>query len=117
MPVPKKYIHDRTVLLLLSFNAFLTIITSLLITLRLGPGRGGSYIIEYRSNLGLNEFKGGSTADIMSFVAYVVFIFAFHTFLSARVYHIRRHLAIAILGMGLLLLTVALIVSNALLML
>lgn len=117
MPVPKKYIHDRSVLLLLSFNTFLAVITSLLIMLRLDPGKGGDYIVEYRSNLGLNEFVPGSGIDIISFIAYSVFILAFHAYLSIRVYHIRRHLSIVILGMGVLLLTLTLIVSNALLLL
>lgn len=116
MPVPKKYLQDRTILLLLSFNAFLAVITSLLIVLRLDPGRAGSYFIEYRSNLGLDDFKPGSTVDMMSFIVFAVFILAFHVFLSYRVYHVRRHLAITILGMSMLLLTLALIVSNVLLM-
>lgn len=117
MPVPQKYIHDRIVLILLSLNAALTVLACLLIVLRLDPGRGGDYIVEYRSNLGLNEFVPGSTIDIVSFMIYAVFVLVFHTYLSVRVYHIRRHLSLVILGMGTLLLTLSLIVSNSLLLL
>lgn len=114
-PVPKKFIHDRVVLLLLSVNMFLTMLGSLLILLRLEPGRGAGYIVQYRSNLGLDAFKSGSARDLMGFMVFAIFVFVFHTVLSAKAYHHRRHFAVAVLGLGLLLLVLSLIVSNALL--
>jgi hypothetical protein len=117
MSVPKKYLHDRTILLLLSVNTFLAVLSSLLILLRLDPGRGTGYIVQYRSNLGLNEFKSGPSSVLLSFIVFSMLVLVFHVFLSARVYHIRRHFSVVVLGMGLLLLTLSLIVSNALLIL
>jgi len=117
MPVPQKYIHDRTVLLLLSINAFLSVLVSLLILLRLDLGRGTGYIVQYRSNLGLNSFKSGPSTAITSFILFSLVVMVFHTVLSMRVYHLRRHFSIIILGLGTLLLLLALIVSNALLIL
>ncbi len=117
MPVPKKFIHDRTVLLLISVNTFLAILGSILILLRLEPGRGSGYIAQYRPNLGVDTFKSGSASDLLSFIAFAVFVLIFHTALSAKAYHHRRHFAIAVLGLGLLLLVLSLVVSNALLVL
>lgn len=114
-PVPKKFIHDRTVLLLLSTNTFLALLGSVLILFRLDPGRGGGYIVQYRSNLGLNTFRSGTSSTLISFIVFAMFVLVFHTVLSARAYHHRRHFAIAVLGLGLLLLLLSLIVSNALL--
>lgn len=115
MPVPKKFLHDRTILLLLSVNAFLTVLCGLLIVLNLEPEQGANYIVQYRSNLGFDEYKLGTSSGITGFILFSVFVLVFHTFLSKRVYHLRRHFSIAILGLGLLLHVLALIVSNELL--
>lgn len=117
MHVPKKYFHDRLVLLLLSVNTFLALLGSVLILLRLDSGRSQSYIVQYRANLGLSAYKVGDATTFISFIIFAAVVLVFHTLLSMRVYHVRRQVAITVLGMGLLLLTLALIVSNALLIL
>ncbi|MDZ7744354.1 MAG: hypothetical protein U5K77_01170 [Candidatus Saccharibacteria bacterium] len=110
----KKYFHDRLILLLLSVNIFLALLTIVLVLLRLDFASSGQ-IIQYRSNLGLNAFKTGSVIGIMSFMVFSTFVAAFHSYLSYRAYHIRRHFALVVLGLGTLLLILSLIVSNALL--
>lgn len=117
MPVSKKFIHDRLVLLLITANTFLTIITTILILLRLDPSRSTGYFVQYRSNLGLNGYKSGPTSGIISFIVFSVLVLIFHIFLSKRLYSHRRHFAIVVLGFGTLLLILSLIVSNALLLL
>jgi len=117
MHVPKKYFHDRIVLMLLSSNIFLTILTSLLVLLRLDAGREGGYTVEYRSNLGLSAFKIGGAITIISFIVFSAMILIAHTVLSMRAYEIRRNFAVSIMAMGTLLLLLSLIVSNALLVL
>jgi len=104
-------------LLLLSSNAFLALLTSILILLRLDTGRPDGYIVQYRANLGLSAFKSGGASVFLSFIVFSAFALAFHAVLSMRVYPVRRHFAVAILGLGLLLLILSLIVSNALLVL
>jgi hypothetical protein len=54
---------------------------------------------------------------MLSFVAFAGLVLAIHTFLSMKAYRIHRQLAITILSLGVLLLTLAIIVSNALLVL
>lgn len=115
MQIPKKYFHDRIVLLLLSINASFALFGSILILLRLDSGRSEGYIVQYRANLGLDAFKTGGVTEILSFIAFFATVVVLHTALSIRVYHIRRHLSTAVLAMGVLLLAVGIIVSNALL--
>jgi hypothetical protein len=113
----KKYFHDHLVLLLLSVNAFLAIAGSIFILLRLSTSHGTGYIVQYRASLGINAFKTGRVIDLLSFVAFAVVVLTTHTVLSMRAYNIHRQLAIAILSLGILLLVLTIIISNALLVL
>jgi hypothetical protein len=117
MAASKKYFHDHLVLLLLSVNAFLAVAGSIFILLRLSTSHGTGYIVQYRASLGINAFKTGSVIDLISFIAFALLVLAIHTALSLRAYKIHRQLAVAILGMGILLLILTVIVSNALLVL
>lgn len=118
MPVPKKYLHDRLVLLLVSVNTFLAFLCATLVLLRLGSGQSaGAYIVQYRSNLGISAFKTGSVAALLSFMLFAVAICVINVFLSIRAYRLRRELSVTVLSLGALLLLLALIVSNALLVL
>jgi hypothetical protein len=115
MQIPKKYFQDRLVLLCLSVSTFLAFFGSILILLRLDSGRSDGYIVQYRANLGLDAFKSGGASALLSFIIFSILVLALHTILSMKVYHARRHFATAILGLGILLLAVSIIVSNALL--
>lgn len=115
MATPKKYFHDRLVLLLLSINAFLAIVGSIIILLKISDP-SATYAVQYRARLGLNAFSSGSSAEIMSFIAFALLVFGLHFYLSRKIYPIRRHFSIAFLALGTLLLTLSIIVSNALLL-
>ena len=120
MSTPKKYFHDHLVLLLLSINAFLAIAGSIFILVRLSTSHGNGYIVACRdcSNpVALNKFANGSVIDLLSFVGFALIVLVIHTVLSMRVYHIHRQLNVAILSLGILLLLLTVIVSNALLVL
>lgn len=115
MTIPKKYLHDHLVLLLLSVNVFLTILNTLFVLVRLSNSHGNGYIVQYRASVGINDFKTGSVVGLLSFIAFAWLVLVVHTVLSLRAYRIHRQLAIAILSLGLLLLVLSVIVSNALL--
>ncbi len=117
MANPKKYFHDHFVLLLLSINAFLAIAGSIFILLRLSTSHGTGYIVQYRASLGINAFKTGAVIDLLSFIAFALLILVIHFLLSQKAYAIHRQLAIAILSLGILLLALTIIISNALLVL
>jgi hypothetical protein len=116
MLLPKKYLRDRVILLLLSFNAFLAVLTIILILFRIGAAEG-SFISQYRATSGVNVFKPGSILDILSFGVFAGVVFVINFVLSARTYRIHRQLAVVILAVGALLLIFGIIVSNALLVL
>lgn len=118
MPLPKKYLHDKLVLLLLSANIFLAFLCIVLVLLRLNFGQGSEgYIVEYRSNLGISAFRVGGIAGLLNFVGFAAILVIANIALSIRTYRIRRELSLAILAAGLLLLILAGIVSNALMVL
>jgi hypothetical protein len=118
MPLPKSYLHDKLILLLLSANIFLAFLCVVLIFLRLNFGQGAEgYIIEYRANLGISAFRIGSISGLLSFAAFAVMLVVINIGLSIRAYRIRRELSLAVLTTGVLLLILAIVVSNALIVL
>lgn len=117
MAIEKKYFHDKVVLLLLSLNGFLTILTSVMILLRLGSSNPNYHIVQYRADLGLSAFKNGTSTSIDAFIVFVWLIFIVNTILSFRTYNIKRDYSVIVLGFGLLLVVLSIIVSNALLIL
>lgn len=117
MATPKKYFQDHLVLLLLSTNAFLAFSTVILVLVRLSAGHGSSYIVQYRASLGINAFKTGGISDIFGFILFAFLVLGIHTVLSMRTYPVNRHLSLVILSVGILLLLLTMIISNALLVL
>ncbi len=117
MAISKKYLHDHIVLLLLSTNVILALLTVILMVVRLSTSHGNGYIVQFRSTLGINDFKTGSLIDLLSFLVFALLIVGAHTMLSMRAYRIHRQVAIAILSLGTLLLILGLVISNALLVL
>lgn len=104
-------------MLLLSATIFLAIALSLFVLLRLGSNHSNGYIVQYRPNLGLDAFKTGNIVGLLSFVGFAILVPVVHTLLSLRTYAIHRQLAIVIMASAILLLILAIIVSNALLVL
>ncbi|HWT56184.1 MAG TPA: hypothetical protein VN031_04130 [Candidatus Microsaccharimonas sp.] len=117
MTTTAKYFRDRVIMLLFSTLVFLALALSLFVLLRLSSNHGNGYIVQYRSNLGLDAFKTGNIVGLLSFVGFAVLTAVIHILLSLRTYAIHRQLAIVILSLGVLLLVLAIIVSNALLVL
>ncbi len=118
MSTPTHFIQDRTALLLLSLNAFLTLVASVLIGLKLHATKGtASYIISYRASLGIDGYMQGTIWDIASFIVAAILIFTLGVVLAQRVYVIKRELSLAVLALTVPLLALLIIVSNALLVL
>lgn len=116
MTIPKQYLRDRFLLLLNSINVFLALLLTVLTLLRLDASHS-SYIVQYRANVTVDAFKSGSSSELYSFIAFGILVLVFHTIISFRVFLIHRQLAAVVLSLGTLLLVLALIVSNALLVL
>ncbi len=120
MATPKKYFHDHLVMLLLSVDIFLAIGGSLFILLSLGSSNSSSYIVQCRdcsNTAAVNKFTNGSMSGLLAFIVFAALVVASQLVLSYRAYKIHRQLAITILALGVPLLVIMIIVSNALLML
>jgi len=120
MAISKKYFHDHLVLLLLSVNVFLTFLAGIVILVRLSTGSGSGFFVQCRdcsNTAAVGRFTTGSIVELLSFIAFVGIVLAVHTVLSMRAYRVHRQLSIAILSLGILLLGLTIIVSNALLVL
>lgn len=118
MSSPKKYFHDHVVLLLLSINAFIAIAGSLYMLVSLSSRHSTTYIVQCRdcSNVGaIDRFTNGSIVSLLSLAAFALMVLAIHTILSLRTYKIHRQLAVVILCLGILLLSLTVIIGNALL--
>jgi hypothetical protein len=116
MIIPKQYLHDRRVLLVGSINAFLVLLLVISTVFRLDTSHS-SFIVQYRDHVPVDAFRSGAASELYAFALLGLIVFVFHLFLSFRLYLIHRQLAITVLGLGSLLLILALIVSNALLVL
>lgn len=117
MTIPSKYFHNRSILLLLIINAILLLAGTVLILFRLDSGTTTNFIIEYRANYGIGEYKRGFALDVAGFVLFLMLNFAICIFLSLRTFVIRKNIAIIILAICSLTNLLTIIVSNALMML
>jgi hypothetical protein len=115
MATPKKYIRDHYVLLLLSINVFLSIVGIIFVILKLLTDHGSGNIVSYRPSLGVTEYQTGNGIDLVSFSVFSAIILGINTTLSYKAYKIHRQLTIVVLSLGILLLVLNIIISNALL--
>ena len=113
----KRYLHDKIILLLITVGVFLATLGSLLILLRLNTGNGSEYIVQYRSNLGLNSFQDGNYLTFVEFIAFMVINLIISIAISVKIYTIRRIYSVTVLSACILLLILMIIVSNSLLVL
>ena len=118
MATQKHFLQDRTALLLVSGNAFLTLAAVAVVLLKIGTNQGtNNYIVAYRSLLGINAYKTGTVSDIISFIFFALLVFGVSLTLGYRTYPLKRELSLAILALTLPLLLFAIVVVNALLVL
>lgn len=116
MEIPRKYLHDTQILVLVSTAVFLAFLCAALVLLRSGIGQGvESYIISYRANLGLGGYERAGLMSILAFIGFSIVTLLLGLLLSVRTYALRRSLAITVLLLTILLQIFTILVSNALL--
>lgn len=116
----KKYVYDKLVLFLLSVLVFLTLTVIVSILLRVGSGQGISdYYIEYRQgphhSPGGDFSPTGSIWAMLNFIWFALIATITTTTLSIKTHKIKREISVTVLAFGILLVFLALIVSNVLL--
>ncbi len=116
----KKYVYDKLVLFLLSVLVFLTLVTIASVLLRIGSGQGISdYYIEYRQgphHSPQGDFSPtGNVWAMLNFVWFTLLTTLVTGVLSVRTHTIKREVSVVVLSLGILLVFLALVVSNVLL--
>jgi hypothetical protein len=101
-------------LLLLTSSAFAAILNAILILLRLDSSRG-TYIVQYRANLGISAYRPGDSTTFLTFVVFGFVIFGAQMLISMKAYQIKRAYAVIVSALSLLLILLVIIVSNSLL--
>jgi len=110
---PNPYLHDRRILLALTINTFLLIVCVIVALLPLTDANG-TIIAEYRSNLGLDGYKVGSSLDMISFGVFAIIVYAVQLYSSIKLYEKQKSISLIALLLGTVLLVFTLIVCNAL---
>lgn len=109
--VSKKYLHDRVVLILITLISLLLAFGVSMILLRFDVSKNPTTIVEYRPNISGSSYVSGKPIDIYSLAIFMLIISAAAVALSARIYHIRKYLAIFILAATLFLLLLTIRIS------
>jgi len=114
MDVPKKFLHDRAVLLLITLLAILVVVGVSLVLIRFDSSRNPTTTVAYRPNITGSQYQSGKPIDIYSLAVFMLLTGASAVLLSSRTYVVRRSLSVFMLSAGVFLLVVSIIVSNAL---
>ena len=111
MELTKRFLHDRTVLLMVTAIAILLAIGVSIVLLRFDPSKNPTTTVAYRQNVAGINYQSGRPIDIYMLALFMILISAGSVYLSSRVYAIRRNAAIFLLGSTILLLVLAARVS------
>ena len=107
MDLPKKFLHDRTAMILLTLVSGLVVIGVSIVLLRFDVSKNPTTIVAYRPNISGSAYQSGQPLDIYMLAAFMIVIAASSVVLSARIYTIRRAIAIFILASAAFLLLLA----------
>ncbi len=111
MEPSKKYLHDRLVLLLISFTTALVVIGVGAVLLRFDVTKNPTTIVAYRPSVSGSSVIAGKPIDIYSMAVFMVVTAVGAIVLSERIYAVRRSVSMFILGSNLLLLILAIRVA------
>jgi hypothetical protein len=114
MDLPKKYLHDRLVLALITLISIMTVIGISVVLLSFDISKNPTTTIAYRPSISSSSYQSGKPIDIYVLALFMAITAAGAVILSARVYPARREIAILLLGAAVFLLLLATIVSNSL---
>ncbi len=114
MDVPKKYLHDRLVLALITALSVVTVIGLSIVFLRFDISTNPTTIAAYRPSISGSSQISGKPIDIYAMALFMGITAAGAVVLSARVYPARREISLFLLSGALFLLILAAIVANSL---
>lgn len=114
MNIPKRFLHDRLILAMLTVIAVLVVVGVSSVLLRFDASTNPTTVTAYRPNTSGSGYVSGKAIDIYGFALFMVLVSGINIVLSLRAFHIRRYVSVFILGGTIFLLIVSIIVSNAL---
>lgn len=113
LKVPKHYFHDRSVLVLVSVNLALFILSTINVLLGVDADENPTSIIAYRDTTKVGQISG-PTSDLYQFAVFGCIVTIAAIILSMKLFAHRRHLAVGVLALNVLLLGMTIIIFNAL---
>jgi hypothetical protein len=114
MEIPKRFLHDRSVLLLITLISILLVLGVSLVLIRFDASRNPTTTIAYRPNITGSQYQSGKPIDIYTLALFMMVTATSSAILASRVYYLRRSLAVFILSSGSFLLLLSIVVANAL---
>jgi hypothetical protein len=114
MEIPKKFLHDRVILLMLTAIAVLVVIGVSVVLLRFDVSRNPTTIVAYRPNVSGTQYLSGKPIDIYSLAFFMILTSVAAIAISSRVYVVKKPAAMFLLGSTVFLLVLSMIVANSL---
>lgn len=114
MEIPKKFLHDRLVLLLITLMSILVVIGVSVVLLRFDVSRNPTTIVAYRPNITGTQYISGKPIDIYSLAVFMIMTAIASIAISSRIYIAKRYAALFLLSSTVFLLIVSTIVANSL---
>jgi hypothetical protein len=110
-----KYFHDRAILLLLSFNVLVSLLSSLIILLKLINLPTDYYpFVQGRFPAGQKIYNTGSVVSLYSFIVFILVMLAINGVLSYKTYPYKKNFSTIILSLNFLLVILTYLVSQSL---
>lgn len=114
MDIPKKFLHDRAVLLLITIISVLVVIGVSIVLLRFDVSRNPTTIVAYRPNISGTQYLSGKPIDIYSLALFMIFTSVAAIGVSSRVYSVKKPAALFVLTSTVFLLILSTVVANSL---
>lgn len=114
MELPKKFLHDRIVLILVTLMAVLLAIGVTTVLVRFDISKNPTTITAYRPSFSGSVYSYGRPIDIYNLAMFMVVVAVSAVILSGQLYNLRRSISLFILSSANFLLLLSAIVANAL---
>ena len=114
MDIPRRFLHDRLVLLLVTVISILMVVGVSLVLIRFDASRNPTTTIAYRPNITGSQYQSGKPIDIYTLALFMIVTALSAALLSSKTYYLRRSLSVFILYSAIFLLLISIIVANSL---
>lgn len=114
MDIPKKFLHDRTILALITALAALLVIGVSLVLLRFDVSKNPTTIVGYHPNISGSAYQSGKPVDIYVMALFMIITAVAAVLVAVKTYSVRRDISVFLLASAAFLLVISIRVTNAL---